>query len=141
MKTVITALLLLVTASLAVASPFIVAKTHATPTSDTREMRMAGTGEIIHVSTQPILTADDVLDARLVEQNGSTFVAVVLSREGRIKFEKASEESIGSRLAIVVADELLSAPRVMQKISTESIQVTGLSEAKAKELVEVLKKK
>ncbi len=122
-------------------TPFGVFRVSDGPVSETREMRIASSGDVVHVCNQAIISSVDVVDAHHYKQGGRVYVAVALSEGGRLKFEHASGESIGGRLAIVVSDELISVPRVMQKISTGSIQVTGLSEDAAERLVELLKKK
>lgn len=85
------------------------------------------------------LTGADLKSADVVfDQNtGKPAVSIVFSNEGAKKFESLTEKNIGNPLAIVLDEQLVSAPIVQEKITGGQAQISGqfsLDEAKQLEV-------
>ncbi|MDR1966436.1 MAG: protein translocase subunit SecD [Synergistaceae bacterium] len=67
----------------------------------------------------------DLSDARMTrDELGKPAVSISFNRDGAAAFEKATEANIGSQIAIVLDDSIISAPTVRSKISGEG-RITG----------------
>jgi hypothetical protein len=73
----------------------------------------------------PILTQRDVEDAvARVEPDAEPSVDVALRPEGAARFEQATRELVHRRLAIVIDDQVESAPRVLGPIAGGHVRIT-----------------
>lgn len=73
------------------------------------------------------LTGADLQEARVVfDQNtGKPAVSIQFTKEGGEKFAKITQDSVGKPLAILLDNELVSAPIVQEKITGGQAQITG----------------
>ncbi len=85
------------------------------------------TGEIVNVSKRIILSGENLIDAqpRMDNQNNQTIVSFNLDRVGAKRFGKATTQGVGQRLAIILDEKIISAPRVREPILGGSGQITG----------------
>ena len=85
------------------------------------------TGEIVNVSKRIILSGENLVDAqpRMDSQNNQTIVSFSLDRVGAKRFGKATTQGVGQRLAIILDEKIISAPRVREPILGGSGQITG----------------
>ena len=83
--------------------------------------------EEILVSKRIILGGDNLIDAqpRMDTEVNETVVTFTLDRVGARKFGKATTKNIGRRLAIVLDDQVISAPVIRDAIITGSGQISG----------------
>ena len=83
--------------------------------------------EEILVSKRIILGGDNLIDAqpRMDTEVNETVVTFTLDRVGAKKFGKATTKNIGRRLAIVLDDQVISAPVIRDAIITGSGQISG----------------
>ncbi len=90
-------------------------------------MEFEETGEIVNVSKRIILSGENLVDAqpRMDNQNNQTIVSFSLDRVGAKRFGKATTSGVGQRLAIVLDNKIISAPRVREPILGGSGQITG----------------
>ena len=91
------------------------------------KMNLDETGEIVNVSKRIILSGENLIDAqpRMDSQNNQTIVSFNLDRVGAKRFGKATTKGVGQRLAIILDDKIISAPRVREPIIGGSGQITG----------------
>lgn len=88
----------------------------------------------IRESGSVVLEGTDVADAEggaYQEQNSSTreyAVNLTLTDEGSEKFAEATENSVGSQIAIVYDDEILSAPTVQEAITGGQARINGMAD-------------
>jgi preprotein translocase subunit SecD len=79
------------------------------------------------VQTQPRLTGDTIADASVGEDSyspGEYYVSVELDARGAAIFADLTAEMVGELLAIVLDGEVLSAPRVMERITGGQARIT-----------------
>lgn len=81
-----------------------------------------------------VLEGTDVADAEggaYQNQDGSSreyAVNLILTDEGSEKFAEATENNVGSQIAIVYDDEILSAPTVQEAITGGQAQINGMAD-------------
>ena len=78
-----------------------------------------------------ILSQDNVLEASLkpwVNASGEQdyLAEITLDEEGKEAFARATTDHIGEQINIVVNDEIVSSPTVMQPITDGKVVITGL---------------
>jgi hypothetical protein len=72
----------------------------------------------------PAVTAAHVADARVLrEGSGALAIAVTLDDEGRRRLEAVTAAHVGERLAILVGDEVNSAPVIQERIASGRVPV------------------
>lgn len=82
---------------------------------------------VLHlVEPDPLVSGADVADAQVAMDAGSglPYVMLVLTSVGARKLESATRQHVGRRLAIVLNDEVLSAPVIMAPITAGRARVT-----------------
>ncbi len=83
-------------------------------------------GEYYTVETAPVVTGEELVDAQpAFDQNGSPAVSFRFDTTGARKFGKYTAENIGSPFAIVLDDEVISAPVIQSHIPGGSGIITG----------------
>ncbi|GLT07901.1 protein translocase subunit SecD [Sulfitobacter sp. PR48] len=83
-------------------------------------------GEYYTVETAPVVTGEELVDAQpSFDQNGSPAVSFRFDTTGARKFGKYTAENIGSPFAIVLDDEVISAPVIQSHIPGGSGIITG----------------
>ncbi len=93
----------------------------------TDKLEFEETGEIVNVNKRIILSGENLVDAqpRMDTQNNQTIVSFNLDRVGAKRFGKATTQGVGQRLAIILDNKIISAPRVREPILGGSGQITG----------------
>jgi hypothetical protein len=71
----------------------------------------------------------------LQERNGAYAVRIVLAPESRDLIEDLTRETVERQLALVVGDKVVTAPRVSQAITRDSLSIAGLTKESAEALV------
>ncbi len=91
------------------------------------KLELEETSEIVNVSKRIILSGENLVDAqpRVDNQNNQTIVSFSLDRVGAKRFGKATSRGVGQRLAIILDNKIISAPRVREPILGGSGQITG----------------
>jgi preprotein translocase subunit SecD len=89
-----------------------------------------------------LLTVDHVKSAHAVLPQGAGAhewqVDIVLNTHDKREFGRATKATVGHQLAILVNGRLITAPSVNEEIPTGEFQLTGLSEARARQLAREL---
>ena len=89
---------------------------------------------VAHVTGQYLTNPHPTQDTTGLPAVGFSFRGV-----GRAKFERLTEENIGRELAIVLDEDLYSAPRIQSGISREGIITGRFTQAEAEDLVATLR--
>jgi preprotein translocase subunit SecD len=77
------------------------------------------------VSTRPVITGRDLRDAQPGQSEMGRFTTnFVLTQEAAKRFERFTEANIGKRAAIILDNQVLSAPTIESKISDQG-RITG----------------
>lgn len=81
------------------------------------------------------LTGADLAESSVAfdETGGQPSVSITFTKEGGEKFAKITEENVGKKVAIILDNQIISAPVVQEKITGGQAQITGsftLDEAK-----------
>jgi len=92
-----------------------------------------GVGESGKISRQPyllykqtLLTGDRLKEAKVgIDEYGKPSVSITFDGDGARVFERITGESVGKQLAIVLDGVVHSAPRIKDRISGGSAQITG----------------
>ncbi len=89
----------------------------------------------------PMVTGRDLRTARAsVDEYNQPMVAFTLSSEGVGKFSRATSENVGKRLAIVLDNQVVSAPNIETAITTADARITGrFTQQEVQDLALVLK--
>ncbi len=84
-------------------------------------------GEELFVSKRIILSGENLIDAqpRLDNRSNQPIVSFTLDRLGAQKFGKSTSSNVGKRIAIVLDNNLISAPRINEPITGGSGIITG----------------
>ena len=105
------------------------------PASDLTEMVFEMTGEKFYLHNEVLVDQTDIDTAFVTKQNDRPAVLLILTPEGKNKFEKLTENNIGKRCAMILDGELVSAPRIMATISEGRALLSGnFTEAEAREI-------
>ena len=85
------------------------------------------TGEELIVSKRIIVSGDNLIDAKpqMDNVNNETVVSFTLDRLGARKFGRATKNGIGKQLAIVLDNQIISAPVIRDVIAGGSGQISG----------------
>jgi protein-export membrane protein SecD len=84
-------------------------------------------GGFLVIQTTPIVTGEQLVNAQqnFDGETGNPVVAFQLNNRGAVDFGRASTENRGERFAIVLDDEVVSAPVIRTPITTGSGQIEG----------------
>ena len=91
------------------------------------KIKSAETGEDLIISKRVILSGDNLIDAnpRMDSFNNQTVVSFTLDRVGSKRFAQATKKNIGKQLAIVLDNQVISAPVIRDAIVSGSGQISG----------------
>ena len=96
------------------------------PMKGLTEMTVVGTDQKVYISQDVVASNNDIASAQIIEGFGSPQILIVFTRGGAEKFSRATENSIGKPLGIVIDGQLFSAPIVRETISTPRMLISGL---------------
>ena len=93
----------------------------------TEKLKLTETGEELLLSKRVIISGDNLIDAspRMDSLNNQTVVSFTLDRVGSKRFAQATKRNIGTRLAIVLDGQIISAPVIGDVIAGGSGQISG----------------
>ncbi len=89
-------------------------------------LREAG-GELVDVERRVIVSGEDLIDAQpsFDQQTNQPIVTFRFNVSGAQRFGEATTRNVGRQLAIVLDEEVISAPRVQSPITGGAGQITG----------------
>ena len=84
-------------------------------------------GEKLKVSKRIIMSGENLVDAQpnINNQNNEPTVSFTLDRLGAQKFGRATKDNVGKRLAIILDDEIVSAPSINEPITSGNGMISG----------------
>jgi preprotein translocase subunit SecD len=94
-------------------------------TQDSVEMIMAGNGEKLNVKETAILTEKDIQSAIPFKNKEIVGLALKLNPEGIKRFSDALPSLYQKRMAIIIDDKLVSAPKILLKRANAQMQIEG----------------
>ena len=85
------------------------------------------TGEELIVSKRIVMSGENLIDAqpRLDNQNNTPTVSFTLDRSGAQKFGRTTTDFVGRRIAIVLDNQVISAPSIREPITGGSGSISG----------------
>ncbi len=82
-------------------------------------------GGMMVISRKPVVTGEHLVDARAAFDGGTPVVSFKFDSFGGKKFGEATQNHVGERLAIVLDNEVISAPNIQTAILGGSGQISG----------------
>jgi beta-lactamase regulating signal transducer with metallopeptidase domain len=81
----------------------------------------------LRVSKEIIVDQSHVTEAKVVHDppSGRAEIFVRLNNEGAARFSKATKDNIGNQVAVVINQQIVSAPRIATQISGGSLTING----------------
>jgi len=112
--------------------------------TDPRPLEGGGTGRLLYlVDERPAVTGGNLVNATTrpdPDDPSSLNVAFTLDREGALKFSRVTGDNVGRRLAIVLDNNIHSAPVIQGKIPGGEGRITGrFTDEEASDLAIVLR--
>jgi len=78
------------------------------------------------VKKAPVLTGEDIADAEVgVNTAQDSVITISLTEEGTKDLADFTTKNTGSVLAVVIDNQIVSAPRIQEAITTGNLQITG----------------
>lgn len=104
-----------------------------TTTADARRGKLSNSsrlinsaeGETLVIGRKPVVTGEHLVDARAAFDDGMPVVSFKFDSFGGKKFGEATQNHVGERLAIVLDNEVISAPNIQTAILGGSGQISG----------------
>ncbi|PBQ32673.1 hypothetical protein CNR22_13120 [Sphingobacteriaceae bacterium] len=93
-----------------------------TPTKYSRITR--GSSDVIYLQPVPLVNLNQIVDVQMSNRDGFSLY-IYFNKRGEEAFTEATEKYTGKRLAIVVDNEVIIAPKIAGKITGESVQIAG----------------
>jgi preprotein translocase subunit SecD len=88
----------------------------------------------------PLVTNNDVVQARVVENRGTFGVEVTFSPEASARMQIATSAHYGKQLAIIVNGELVAAPLVQEAVSNHLLISAGFTRNEAQRIASGLRR-
>lgn len=110
---------------------------------DSKEMTMkarnSGTTEKLSVLNEPIITEKDIQKAKVAPEGGKFNIVITLKPTGQTKLNAGVADLLNKQLAIIVNDELVSAPVLRSVKFASMVQISGdFTEAQATKIAQDL---
>ena len=93
--------------------------------SATSRLVQGSMGETYVISRKPVVSGENLVDAQPSFQDGQAVVSFKFNSLGGKKFGEATKNNIGERLAIVLDNEVISAPTIQSAIMGGNGVITG----------------
>lgn len=100
------------------------------------QMRVKGRNESVQLDPTPVVneTHLQLTKAEPDPPSGLSFLAIQLTDEGAALLERATGSSVGRRLGITIDGELISVPKIAERISNGRLRISGLPLAEARRI-------
>ena len=88
---------------------------------------LADTNEELTINKRVVISGDNLVDAqpKFDSQSNQPIVIFTLDRLGSQKFGKATTENVGTRLAIILDNSVISAPQIREAITAGTGTISG----------------
>lgn len=108
-----------------------------TPEPGMKEMTVVGTGAIVYISNEVVLSNADVKSARVITDHSQPQIEIQFTEAGAARFAEATEKYHRKPIGILVDGRLISAPVVQERITGSRAIIAGLfSEEEAQRIAE-----
>lgn len=106
---------------------FKIVKAQDEPAEQLEKRTIFKEDESIYIDPEPLLTNTDIRDvsAVYISSGEGFYVEIKFNERGREKFEKITEDLVGQHLAIMIDDEVFSAPVVQEPIRDGRCVIRG----------------
>ncbi|MEM8800076.1 MAG: protein translocase subunit SecD [Pseudomonadota bacterium] len=105
-------------------SPEDIARNRVPPGTKVLPSRDLG-GELIAIKTRAMIEGDELVDARATFQENQPVVSIQFNTSGARRFGDVTTQNVGRPFAIVLDDEIVSAPRINEPIRGGSAIISG----------------
>ncbi len=91
------------------------------------KLTISETGEELIINKRIVISGDNLIDAQpqFDSQSNQPSVSFTLDRLGAQKFGKVTTQNVGKRLAIILDNEVISAPQIREAITAGTGNITG----------------
>lgn len=89
------------------------------------KLPVKGSSEYLFIKNKAVVDGDSLVDASPSFENGFPVVSFRFNNKGALKFAKITQENQGKRLAVVIDNEIISAPSINTPILGGSGVITG----------------
>ena len=101
--------------------------------------RLADSSVVVYVAETALITNRDVIDARVVERDGTFSIAIDFTSAAGTGLRHATKDRVGKPLAIVVNGQVVSAPELSEAVSDAILIQGGFTRKEAEDLGAELK--
>jgi hypothetical protein len=103
-----------------------------------REARIAGSGEVVYLHHEIIMTNDDIAESQIIDgDTPSRFgVAVVFKPAAAERVRQTTARHVGELIAILIDGEVVTAPRLRSPISTLAVISGDYTRAEAERIAD-----
>ncbi|MDD5548230.1 MAG: hypothetical protein PHI79_01395 [Sulfurovaceae bacterium] len=89
-----------------------------------KKMIIYGSNQELYVSNNVLINIADIDYCILrLDENGARMIEIILTKKGKEKFSIIANTLIGKRLAVIINDNLVSAPIVFEKLTGDRITI------------------
>ena len=98
----------------------------SSPSSGLAEIKLPDSDAKIYLHKDPLITNEDIVDARVVEDDstGQFGIEISFTGEASKRLTKATGENIGKHMAVLFNRAVVTAPVIMSQVSDTAI-ITG----------------
>ena len=91
------------------------------------KLTISETGEELIINKRIVISGDNLIDAQpqFDSQSNQPSVSFTLDRLGAQKFGKVTTQNVGKRLAIILDNDVISAPQIREPITAGTGNITG----------------
>jgi hypothetical protein len=101
-----------------------------------REARIAGSGRVVYLHQEIIVTNDDISDSQVIDgETPSGFgVGVTFTAAGAEKMRQTTARHVGELIAMLIDGEVIATPRLRSPISTSAVISGDFTRAEAERI-------
>jgi len=99
---------------------------------------IAGPDVEIYIAPETRITNSDIAQAWFQPRGEEFVIGLLLTEEGALRLARLSGENIGGMIAILIDDKVVSAPRIMGRISDRAEIHGNFTEQEARDLASAL---
>jgi len=125
-------------ATLHAAVRFEVRLAETQPAAGLREVTIAGSGDVIYLHDEVVVTNDDISHSRVIDGNDPSHfgVAVTFTAAGAEKMQRATAAHLGSPVAILIDGDVVAAPRIRAPIEGSAVITGNFTRAEAQRIAD-----
>jgi preprotein translocase subunit SecD len=78
---------------------------------------------LLHLDPQPVVSDRDIVSARPIEHPNQVILALELTTDAAVRMERVTSENIGSRMALLIDGQVISAADIQSAVAMPNVQV------------------